>query len=207
MTSMKLNDELRKKILDVARKKFFTFGIKGVTMDEIASETGIGKATLYEAFTSKNILVEKVIREKVSEMENYLNTLTKSLKEDETLDLINTIRSLVDFGNKELREMKQPFLVELRKYFFQGSEKLRYASLIRVVIVEIIQRGIKDRIIRSDFNKNILIDAIIMIVEEIITNREVAQKYSISSTEVMDTVMKLIIGGLLTEEARSRYKI
>lgn len=202
-----MNNELRKKIMDVARKKFFTFGIKGVTMDEIASETGIGKATLYETFSSKNILVEEVIKEKVSEMEMYLNTLTKSLKEDENLDLINTIRSLIDFGHKELLEMKEVFQAEIKKHFFPGSEKLEYSSLIRSVIGEIIHRGIKDRFIRADFNKDILVEAIIMIVEEIITNREVALKYNIPSTEVMDTVMRLIIGGLLTEEARSRYKI
>jgi TetR/AcrR family transcriptional regulator, cholesterol catabolism regulator len=204
---MKLNHELRKKILDVARKKFFTFGIKGVTMDEIASETGIGKATLYETFASKNILVEEVIKEKVSEMEAYLHSLTTSLKEDKNLDLINTIRGLIAFGQKELREMKEPFQAEVKKYFFEGSEKLKYSSLIRSVIIEIINRGMKDNIIRTDFNKDILIEAIIMIVEEIITNREVALRYNISLTEVLDTIMKLIIGGLLTEEAKDKYTL
>lgn len=204
---MKINQELKSKILDLARRKFFTFGIKGVTMDEIASETGIGKATLYENFASKNILVKEVINEKVREMETYLNTITKTLKEDENLDLINTIRMLIDFGDKELREMKEPFLAEVRKFFFPVSEKLKYSALIRSIIVEIIHRGIKDKIIKANLNTNVLIDTIIIIVEEIITNREITQKYNISSSEVMDTIIKLLFGGLLTEKSRSKYSI
>ena len=204
---MKINQELRAKILDLARKKFFTFGIKGVTMDEIASETGIGKATLYENFASKNILVEEVIKEKVREMETYLHTITKILKEDENLDFIKTIRMLIDFGDKELREMKEPFLAEIRKFFLPVSKKLKYSALIRSIIVEIIHRGIKDKIIKADFNKNVLIDTLIMIVEEIITNNEITQKYNISSSEVMDTIIKLLFGGLLTEESRAKYSL
>ncbi|MBN2440276.1 MAG: TetR/AcrR family transcriptional regulator [Spirochaetales bacterium] len=204
---MKANKEIQTKILEVARKKFFTLGIKGVTMDEIAAESGIGKATLYENFSSKNDLVEELIKVKVYEMETYLNTITEKLKEDENLDLINTIRMLIDFGDKELREMKEPFLAEVKKFFFPASDKLRYSSLIKSIIKEIIHRGIKDKIIRSDCNINVLIETIILIVEDIITNREVAQKYNISSSEVMDTIMKLIIGGLLTEDTRSKYSI
>jgi AcrR family transcriptional regulator len=202
-----MNQEVKSKILDVARNKFFTFGIKGVTMDEIASDAGIGKATLYENFSSKNILVQEVINEKILEMETYLNTITTSLKEDKELDLIKTIRALIDFGNRELKEMKEPFLAEIRKNFFPISEKLQYSSLIRSIITEIITRGMKDHIFRTDCHIHIIIDTIIIIVENIITNREVAQKYDISSFEVMDTIMKIIMNGLLTEETRNKTSL
>jgi AcrR family transcriptional regulator len=202
-----MNQELKTKIMDVARKKFFTFGIKGVTMDEIASDAGIGKATLYENFSSKNILVQEVIYEKVLEMETYLSTITNALKKDKELDLIMTIRQLIDFGDKELREMKEPFLAEIRKSFFPVSEKLQYSLLIRSIITEIINRGMKEHIFRTDCHVHIIIDTIIMIVENIIAKREVAQKYNISSAEVMDSIMKFIMNGLLTEETRNTYSL
>tara|TARA_B100001769_G_C21937025_1_gene504840 strand:+ start:233 stop:823 length:591 start_codon:yes stop_codon:yes gene_type:complete len=44
----------KKTILDGALKVFKTHGIEKTTMDEIASESGFGKATLYYYFTSKD---------------------------------------------------------------------------------------------------------------------------------------------------------
>ena len=47
--------ELRKQsILDGALKVFKTYGIEKTTMDEIAVESGFGKATLYYYFASKD---------------------------------------------------------------------------------------------------------------------------------------------------------
>ena len=47
--------ELRKqKILDGALKVFKIHGIEKTTMDEVAHESGFGKATLYYYYTSKD---------------------------------------------------------------------------------------------------------------------------------------------------------
>ena len=201
------NDLLRQKIRDVARKKFFTLGIKSVTMDDIAQDAGIGKATLYEQFPSKNALVEEIVREKVLEMEKYLNEVKRKVAEDDNLDLINEIRNLISFGSREFLEIKEPFAVDVAKLYHDLAQGLEYSILIREIVVEIMVRGRRQGIIRPDFNQDVVIDTILLIVHQVITNRELALRYNISSSEVLDTIMRLLMAGLLTDSARARFEI
>lgn len=48
-------------ILEAARKRFAYFGFSKVTMDEIAGDVGLGKASLYYYFPTKEKLFEAVI--------------------------------------------------------------------------------------------------------------------------------------------------
>ena len=54
--------KLREKIIDAAVTLFEKKGIKGVTMDDIASSFGISKRTLYEVFTDKETLLIECVR-------------------------------------------------------------------------------------------------------------------------------------------------
>ena len=202
---MSVNIEVRNRILTVSRKKFFSFGIKKVTVDEIAAELGIGKATLYEYFPSKNILVQAVVEEKRSEMENYLNGIHNRIVGEENFDLIETIKELIIFGSNELAEMKEPFLKEVEKYFSFFSIEMDLYDLIRSIIEEMIIKGKDKKVFRDDFNTQVFTEMLFCIVNNIISNQEIANKLNISRSEVLDTIVKIIIGGLLTENGRFEY--
>ena len=69
----KIKDAQMNVILDEATKLFFEKSITSVTMSDIASEIGVGEATLYRYFGKKQNLVIKVA-EKLSSnlLEKYL---------------------------------------------------------------------------------------------------------------------------------------
>ncbi len=203
---MSVNIEVRKKIIEVSRRKFFNFGIKRVTVDEIASELGIGKATLYEYFPSKNILVQAVMEEKRREGGNYLNNVRKRIISEDGLNLIKTIKELIIFGSNDLAEMKEPFLREVEKSIFPFSIELDLYDLIRPIIEEIITRGIREKVIRDDFNKQVFTEMVFCIVNDIISNQEFADKFNLSRSEVMETIVRIFVGGLLTDKGRVAYK-
>ncbi|GAA4325669.1 helix-turn-helix domain-containing protein [Flaviaesturariibacter amylovorans] len=48
-------------ILDKARELFFAYGLKSVSMDDIARLSGISKKTLYQHFADKQELVDRVV--------------------------------------------------------------------------------------------------------------------------------------------------
>lgn len=50
------------RLLEEAGKVFMTYGIKSVTMDDMAARLGISKKTLYQHVKDKNDLVEQVLR-------------------------------------------------------------------------------------------------------------------------------------------------
>jgi len=52
----------REKILDTASELFYKKGIHRVGIDEIISQSGVAKMTLYKHFSSKNRLIEEVMR-------------------------------------------------------------------------------------------------------------------------------------------------
>ena len=54
---MLLNMEPQDKILKTSLELFYKFGIKRVTMDDIAKELGMSKKTIYHHFKEKDDLV------------------------------------------------------------------------------------------------------------------------------------------------------
>ncbi len=67
-----LSSEKQTLILDAARKRFAYYGFSKVTMDEIASDVGMGKASLYYYFPTKEGLFQEVVRQ---EKEQFLNNV------------------------------------------------------------------------------------------------------------------------------------
>jgi AcrR family transcriptional regulator len=50
-------DERERRVLDTARRLFYARGVHEVGMDELVRETGLGKATVYRLFPTKDALV------------------------------------------------------------------------------------------------------------------------------------------------------
>ena len=50
---------MKDQILIKATDMFLTLGFKSVTMDEIATEMGISKKTIYKYFSNKELLIEE----------------------------------------------------------------------------------------------------------------------------------------------------
>lgn len=59
--------ELKDRIKQKAQELFRRYGIKSVTMDEIASQIGMSKKTIYHCFSDKNELVDEVVAEMLEE--------------------------------------------------------------------------------------------------------------------------------------------
>jgi AcrR family transcriptional regulator len=56
---MELKDRIKQKADELYRR----YGIKSVTMDEIATQMGVSKKTIYQCFSDKNELVDAVVEE------------------------------------------------------------------------------------------------------------------------------------------------
>ena len=60
---MELKDRIKQKAQDLFRR----YGIKSVTMDEIAAQVGMSKKTIYHCFSDKNELVDEVVDDMLAE--------------------------------------------------------------------------------------------------------------------------------------------
>ncbi len=75
-STLKDDDKLNN-ILKAAQKKFAQFGLAKTTMNDIALELGMGKASLYYYFTCKEQLFEAVV---LKEQEEFIENINKSIK-------------------------------------------------------------------------------------------------------------------------------
>ena len=58
--------EIRDKILSMAVQVLPRYGVKSVTMDDLAQRLGMSKKTIYQHFKDKTTLVEAVVEEMIS---------------------------------------------------------------------------------------------------------------------------------------------
>ena len=84
--------ELYIKVLDLYKK----YGIKSVTMDDIARELGISKKTLYNLVSDKKELVEKVILQEFDDVKECFNRVFE--KEGINAIAFPTVSFAIKFG-------------------------------------------------------------------------------------------------------------
>jgi len=68
-----VKDEVRARIVQVARKIFTRYGFKKATMEEIASATRKGKSSIYYYFSSKEDIFRAVVEKEAQELKEDLD--------------------------------------------------------------------------------------------------------------------------------------
>ncbi|MBL7811172.1 MAG: TetR/AcrR family transcriptional regulator [Bacteroidetes bacterium] len=103
--------ELVKKIAHAADTLFSRFGVRSVSMDDVAREISISKKTLYKCFRDKNDLVRCTIEMHMQEVDTQINRILET--EQHPIRQIALIGELIVNTNGNLN----PSLIyDLRKY-------------------------------------------------------------------------------------------
>jgi TetR/AcrR family transcriptional regulator len=72
---MSENNSKEKEILEAAKNRFAHYGFSKVTMEEIASDVEMGKASLYYYFPTKEDLFRSVISEEINELQKNIELI------------------------------------------------------------------------------------------------------------------------------------
>lgn len=143
---------MQQRIINTAESMFFRFGIRSVTMDDIAKELGISKKTIYHYFTDKDDLVEKVTSHSLE------NELCKTQDIYERAQ--NPIEEMI-FSTKMMREMLQnvnPVLFyDLKKYHPKCWEKyVGFKNGFLETVKRNLSNGIDLKLYRPEINVEIM---------------------------------------------------
>jgi len=147
-----MNEEL-KKILASARDLYMKYGIKSITMDDVARELAISKKTLYQYVTDKDDLVGKVIDNEIL------------IRQEEICKCFrigyNAIEELFEisiFMNNLMRNQNPATQYDLKKYYpehYQKTEKARREGIYEYIHLNL-KKGIKEGLYRDDMNKEVI---------------------------------------------------
>lgn len=108
--------DIRTRIVQATRAMLSRFGFAGVTIEQIAQEAGVGTATVYRHFGTKEALIEAFVQD------SSPRTLIRALTADENSDLEADLVLLATTALEFMRD--NPGLIRMIVLESQGSEAI-----------------------------------------------------------------------------------
>lgn len=139
----------KREIITQATAIYLKYGIKSVTMDEMARQLGISKKTLYSYVADKNELVEQCV---LQEHEGEVCQIGELNKQHE--NAIDEILAISRYVAGTLKKIHPSIFFDLAKYH-PNVLKIMNAhkrDFVRGCVVDNLQRGIKQGLYRSNLN-------------------------------------------------------
>jgi TetR/AcrR family transcriptional regulator, cholesterol catabolism regulator len=154
--------ELKARIVEQTSKLINRYGLRAVTMDEVAAAVGASKKTIYQYYTDKETLLMEVLQNDLKCFEIQFE------KDKEKANAIEEALSACAFIDQEFRDFNPLSLLEMQKYFPKMQEvflEFKEKKLYKA-IYENLERGIAEGIYRNDIDVPLLtrfrIEAILM---------------------------------------------
>jgi len=130
------------------------YGVRSVTMDEIALQMGVSKKTIYQYYADKDELVDAVMVDIITYNQDCCLQDRQLAK-----DAVHEVFLAIDMMQEMFQNMNPTILFELEKYYPKSFEKFKqhkYTFLYKV-LKENLERGIKEELYRTEVDLDIMI--------------------------------------------------
>jgi AcrR family transcriptional regulator len=144
---------MQDRILNKARELMFQTGVKHVTMDDLATQLGISKKTIYQYFKDKDDLVSSVVE---FELANHALICNQSMQKAD--NAVHEIFLLMNVIQEMFNRMNPLALFEIEKYYPLAFEKIKNHKddFIFSMISANLEKGIEEGLYRKDVDVTIL---------------------------------------------------
>ncbi|MDF2437613.1 MAG: hypothetical protein K0Q95_1989 [Bacteroidota bacterium] len=145
--------ETKERILRGAEELFFRYGIKSVTMDDIAKHLAISKKTIYQFFEDKNEMVETLMSSSLKKDECEFKQI-----QDESENVIVEVFNMMKHMSNMFSKINPNIFYDLQKYHpnaWKQFKKFKEECMAKMV-EDSIDRGIREGLVRSDINAKVL---------------------------------------------------
>ncbi|MDW3209373.1 MAG: TetR/AcrR family transcriptional regulator [Reichenbachiella sp.] len=191
----------KEKILENTEALFNKYGVRSVSMDDIARELSISKKTIYQFFKDKDELVTLITKGHIdrerSEMATVKSTAENAI--DELFKLSHCIR-------EHVKEINPSMLFDIQKYHPSAwALWLEYKNVfIKNTILDVIARGKSEGYFRPELDAEIIstfrVESIELSFDEKIFPRD-----KFDFTEVQMTLFDHFVHGLMTVKGLELY--
>ncbi|GAA4276825.1 TetR/AcrR family transcriptional regulator [Aquimarina mytili] len=190
---------MKEKIVEKANDMFLSFGFKSVTMDDLASEMGISKKTIYAHFQNKTKLVEATTHHLFCKINDGINAIL-----GESLDPIEELYAIKTFVMHHLKNEKTAPLHQLEKYYpkiHQGLKSKQF-EVFQDCVVDNLKRGIDKGVFRKNIDIE-FISRIYFIGTNGIKDKNMFPDQIFPVAKLMDDYLEYHILGITTEKGRT----
>lgn len=194
--------DVKTKILKGAEELFMRYGVRSITMDEIARHLGISKKTLYQYFLDKDDIV-------ASTTQNHLVRERKQFEQiaDESENSVEELVKLSHCLKENLKGMNPSLLFDLQKYHQKAwNIWVEFKNkFIRESVVRNLNKGMSEGLIRAEINPEILavvrIETVQMGFDDQLFPRD---KFNLPQVQMQ--ILEHFIHGLLTDKGKKLYQ-
>ncbi|MFZ5973248.1 MAG: TetR/AcrR family transcriptional regulator [Bacteroidota bacterium] len=194
--------DIKDKILTGARDLFLKYGIRSVSMDDIARQLAVSKKTIYQYFADKDEIVTQVAKMHLEDDRCEFDKVVSNAK--------NALDELVRMSahlRKRTRELNPALLFDLQKFHNKAwNEWTAYRkSFVHTQIVRNLKQGIEEGLFREDLNPDILATMRIELVQ-LAFNTDVFAPQQYKLPDVHMQLFDHFIYGLLTDKGKKLYE-
>ncbi|WP_430399856.1 TetR/AcrR family transcriptional regulator [Flavobacterium sp.] len=136
-------------ILTKATEMFLALGFKSVTMDDIASEMGISKKTIYQRFSTKPELVKQATLELFESISQDIDSI-RALEKDPIEELFE-IKKII---STHLKNESASSIYQLQKYYpkIHATLKKKQFEKMDDCVIKNLKEGINLGLYRNEIN-------------------------------------------------------
>jgi hypothetical protein len=195
-------DEKILHILEQVRRLYHRYGVKSVTMDDVAKHLCISKKTLYEYFTDKEDLVSQVVL-----MDNSnRNKFFQEIKNRE-LNAIEELFEVYRMINTMFRDYNSSMEYDIHKYYpdlFSKVKDIRRKKMYETMYNNM-NKGKREGLYRKDLNSKIIARLHVFKVENMFDN-DIFTMEELVSFKVFNEVFVYHMQGIMSAKGRSFFE-
>lgn len=142
-------------ILSKAKELFFSYGLKSVSMDDLAKLAGISKKTIYQFYADKAELVNRIVDE-LLQCHSQLAIECQSDAKDAVDEVLKQSGKSFDTW----ATVNQSFFFELERSFPEAWQKLEQhrQKFFRPAIIKNLERGMDEEVYRQEIDTEFVAD-------------------------------------------------
>lgn len=189
-------DEKRLEILERSSAVYMKFGIKSVTMDDLARELGMSKKTIYKYFEDKSDLVRSIVEMKM-ELERTMCIGTVQISENAIDNLIAISKLIVE----QVGTMNPSVFFDLKKYHPDAWQFIddHRTDFVMKMIINNVNQGISEGLFRKSLDAEIIGRLYVSSIDNIF-NPDIFPWPQFTIQAVYSEMIRLHIKGLVNED-------
>jgi len=194
--------ETKEKILKGAEGLFTRYGIRSISMDDIAHHLSVSKKTLYQHFADKDELVTMVTEAHMASSKKMYEAIRKH--SENSIDELHKIGMQV---RRHMEEQNPSLLFDIQKFHPKAwSVWVEYKdNFIHSAIVRNIKQGIKDGLIRPEVSAEIFAQFRLATIQ-ICSDEQYFPHGKFNMAEVQSQVFEQFVYGICTEKGKKLYQ-
>lgn len=181
-----------------AKELFFSYGFRSISMDELAKKTGISKKTIYQFYSDKNELINKVVDDL---MQSHYQLLNECL--GRAHDAVEEVLLQSEGPFNTLASVNQTFFFELHKSIPQAWTKLEQhkQKVLLPGIMKNLERGIQENLYRANMDVAFTVDVRLQQLSTALQSSAFSNR-RIEVRHLMNELTLFYLHGITTEKGK-----